>query len=96
MKNLTSLLIIPLILSIGIIPAIPFSAGIDIPHLLPVCIDKVWIESTKGKIACVTPSTAEKLVERGWGTLLDIVEDTSDEKSITPVIFRWDTTNIKD
>jgi len=78
--------IIPLILSIGIIPAIPFSAGVDIPHLLPVCIDKVWIESIKGRIACVTPSTAEKLVERGWGTLLDIVEDTSDEKSITPVV----------
>ncbi|MCH6586405.1 MAG: MBL fold metallo-hydrolase [Thaumarchaeota archaeon] len=78
--------LIPLILSIGIIPAIPFSAGIDIPHLLPVCIDKVWIESTTGRIACVTPSTAEKLVERGWGTLLDIVEDISDEKSIKPVI----------
>jgi hypothetical protein len=39
-----------------------------------ICIDKVWIENTKGKIACVTSSTAEKLVERGWGTLLD---DTS-------------------
>jgi len=59
--------IIPLILSLGIIPAIPFSAGVDIPHLLPVCIDKVWIESINGRIACVTPSTAEKLVERGWG-----------------------------
>ncbi len=79
--------LIPLILSIGIIPAIPFSAGVDIPDLLQICIDKVWIEkNSTGKIACVTPSTAEKLVERGWGTLLDIVEDTSDEKSITPVI----------
>ena len=78
--------IVTLILSIGIIPAIPFSAGIDIPHLLPFCIDKVWIESTKGRIACVTPSTAEKLVERGWGTMLVIVEDTSDEKLITPVV----------
>jgi len=78
--------LIPLILSIGISPAIPFSDGIDIPHLLPVCIDKVWIESISGRIACVTPSTAEKLVERGWGTMLDIVEDTSDEKSIKPVI----------
>jgi len=76
----------PLILSIGIIPAIPISAGIDIPHLLQICIDKVWIESTKGRIACVTPSTAEKLVERGWGTLLDIDEDISDEKSIKPVV----------
>jgi len=61
--------LIPLILSIGIIPAIPFSAGVDIPDLLQICIDKVWIESTKGRIACVTSSTAEKLVERGWGTL---------------------------
>ena len=36
-----------------------------------VCIDKAWIESNGGKIACVTPTTAEKLVERGWGTLLN-------------------------
>jgi len=79
--------IIPLILSIGLVPAIPFSAGVDIPHLLPVCIDKVWMESINGRIACVTPSTAEKLVQRGWGTMLDeMMEDTSDEKSITPVI----------
>ena len=84
--KLLALAVIPLILSIGIVPAIPFSAGVDIPHLLPICIDKVWMESINGRIACVTPSTAEKLVERGWGTMLDIVEDTSDEKSITPVV----------
>lgn len=36
-----------------------------------ICIDKIWIESTKGKIACVTPSTASVLVERGWGTILE-------------------------
>ncbi|MDH3657724.1 MAG: haloacid dehalogenase-like hydrolase [Nitrosopumilus sp.] len=36
-----------------------------------ICIEKVWIESTKNKIACVTPFTAEKLVERGWGIILD-------------------------
>jgi len=35
-----------------------------------ICIDKVWIENKKGKIACVKPSTAEKLVEREWGTIL--------------------------
>ena len=58
----------------------------DIPSLLQICIDKVWIEKYNHKIACVTPSTAEKLVERGWGTMLVIVEDISDEKSITPVI----------
>ncbi|MEK0330825.1 MAG: hypothetical protein QQN49_06250, partial [Nitrosopumilus sp.] len=82
--------LIPLILSIGIIPTIPFSDGVDIPHLLQICIDKVWVERTAGKragqIVCVFPSTAEKLVERGWGTMLVIVEDISDEKSITPVI----------
>jgi len=60
--------LIPLILSIGILPAIPFS---DAAESNQICIDKVWIESTKGKIACVTPSTADKLVERGWGTLLE-------------------------
>ncbi len=78
--------LIPLILSIGLVSTIPFSAGVDIPNMLQICIDKVWIEKFNHKIACVTPSTAEKLVERGWGTLLDIVEDTSDEKSIKPVI----------
>ena len=36
-----------------------------------ICIDKVWIENSKGKIACVTPSTASSLIERGWGTLID-------------------------
>ncbi len=60
--------LIPLILSIGIIPAIPFSDAVESNQ---ICIDKVWIENTKGKIACVSPSTADKLVERGWGTLLE-------------------------
>lgn len=36
-----------------------------------ICIDKVWIESSKGKIACVFSSTADKLVKRGWGTLIE-------------------------
>jgi hypothetical protein len=36
-----------------------------------ICEGKVWVENTKGRIACVTPSTAEKLVERGWGNYLD-------------------------
>jgi len=61
--------LIPLILSIGLIPAFPFS---DAAEDNQICIDKVWIENTKGKIACVTSSTADKLVERGWGTLLEI------------------------
>ncbi len=78
--------LIPLILSIGIIPTI---SSIDIPEYIQICVDKVWIESVNNRIACVTPSTAEKLVERGWGTLLDIekvMEYTSDEKSITTLI----------
>jgi len=66
--------LIPLILSIGISPTIPFSDGVENNQ---ICIDKVWIENSKGKIACVTPSTADKLVERGWGTILshDILEE---------------------
>ena len=36
-----------------------------------ICIDKVWIENSKGKIACVFSSTADKLIERGWGTLIE-------------------------
>ena len=36
-----------------------------------ICQDKVFVENINGKIACVTSSTATKLVERGWGTLLD-------------------------
>jgi len=55
--------LIPLFLSVGIIP---FS---DASESDQICINKVWIENTKGKIACVTPTTAEKLVERGWGTM---------------------------
>ena len=31
-----------------------------------ICVDKVWIENNKGKIACVTASTAASLIERGW------------------------------
>ena len=57
-------LIFPLILSIGVIPHVDAADN-------QICIDKVWIENAKGKIACVTQSTADKLVERGWGTMLD-------------------------
>ena len=68
MKNLLIFALTPLILSIGIFPVILFS---DAAEYSQICIDKVWIESTKGRIACVTTSTAERLVERGWGTLFD-------------------------
>ena len=36
-----------------------------------VCDAKVLMENKNGRFACVTPSTAEKLVERGWGTILE-------------------------
>ncbi len=65
--------LIPLILSIGLAPVIPFSNASEYTQ---ICIDKVWIENTREKIACVTPSTAVKLVERGWGTIL--TDDTFD------------------
>ena len=67
--------LIPLILSIGLAPAIPFSEAAESNQ---ICIDKVWLENSKGKIACVTPSTADKLVERGWGTVFAF--DTPTEK----------------
>ncbi len=76
MKGLLVFTIIPLVLSIGIIPAVPFS---DATEFTQICIDKVWLENSKGKIACVTPSTADKLVERGWGTILS--DDAFEEKS---------------
>ena len=59
------------ILSILIVGTIGVSIEVFAAEDDQICIDKIWIENTKGKIACVTPSTADKLVERGWGTLLD-------------------------
>jgi len=41
-----------------------------------ICVGKVFIENKKGRIACVTPSTGDKLVERGWGTLLEDSDET--------------------
>ena len=65
--KLTIFVLIPIVLSIGIISAIQFSDAVEYSQ---ICIDKIWIESTKGKIACVTPFTASALVEHGWGTIL--------------------------
>lgn len=79
--------LIPLIVTIGTVPIIPFS---DASPYNQICIDKVWLESIKGKIACVTPSTAEKLVERGWGTLLDeepFVEKSESDRTLKDEIF---------
>ena len=61
--KLIILTLIPLILSIGLAPAFPFS---DAAESNQICIDKVWLENSKGKIACVTQSTDEKLIQRGW------------------------------
>ena len=68
------LALIPLILILGI-PTLLFNDALA-AESNEICFDKVWIENSKGKIACVTPSTAEKLVERGWGTMLDESEST--------------------
>jgi hypothetical protein len=66
-----------LILSILIVGAMDISTDIFAAEHNQICIDKIWIENAAGKIACVTPSTAEKLVERGWGTILDDPEEKS-------------------
>ena len=50
-----------------------------------ICIDKVWIENTKGKIVCVTPSTGVSLVERGWGIVLEDSDNLKVLTSIFPV-----------
>ena len=74
--------LIPLILSIGIVSTFSFSEADA--ELTQICIDKVWLETTKGRIACVTPTTAEKLVERGWGTLLDEADLKESTEKIMP------------
>jgi len=71
-KSVILFALIPLILSIVVV-SLSFDDASAVSKHEVICIDKVWIENTKGKIACVTPATAEKLVERGWGTML--VED---------------------
>lgn len=61
-----------LLFSILILVTIGLSNNAFATDYTQICIDKVWIEKTNHKIACVTSSTADKLVERGWGTLLEI------------------------
>ena len=87
MKSFLTLALIPLILSIGIVPVLPFSSGVEFDQ---ICIDKIWMENNKGKIACVTSSTADKLVERGWGTILsddDFTEKPIIQKSTGEIIL---------
>ena len=83
-------LIFALILSIGFISIIPLS---DAAEFNQICIDKVWIESTKGRIACVTPLTAEILVERGWGTLFDKEQFATDSQNNS--LPSWNSGNSK-
>ena len=61
-----------LLFSVLLLTSIGLSSGAFAVDYTQICIDKVWIEKTNHKIACVTSSTADKLVERGWGTLLKI------------------------
>lgn len=77
--------LIPLILSLGLTSAIPFS---DASELDQICIDKVWLENSKGKIACVTSSTADKLIQRGWGTFLS--DESLDEKTTVTAYMKDD------
>ncbi len=67
-----------LLFTILILGSISISSNAFASEYSQICIDKVWIEKTNHKIACVTPSTADKLVERGWGTIL--ADDTFEEK----------------
>jgi len=53
------------LISILIVGTIGVSTQVFAADDNQICIDKVWIESKKGKIACVTPSTAASLIERG-------------------------------
>ncbi len=64
--------------TILILGSISLFSSVFATEYAQICIDKVWIEKTNHKIACVTPSTADKLVERGWGTIL--ADDTFEAK----------------
>ena len=71
--------LIPLILSIGIIPVISFAESIDSPRKQMesgITAEDVVCKSgftlmirISGDAACVTPTTAEKLTNAGWGTI---------------------------
>ncbi len=84
--------LIPLILSIGVVPAITFAENIDSPRKQMangisaenvVCKSDftLMIRST-GDAACVTPTTAEKLESAGWGTIAEekIIEASIEEE----------------
>lgn len=88
--------LIPLILSIGITPAISFGEMIDSPRKQMkngIAVEDVVCKSgftlmlrTSGSAACVKPSTAEKLDLMGWGTIQKettvMKETTEQEKTV--------------
>lgn len=49
------------ILSIMIMTTLGFSNDVFASENNQICVDKIWIENLKGKIACVTP-----LLEQLW------------------------------
>jgi len=73
--------LIPLILSIGILPAISFGEILDSPRKQMqngiaakdvICkSDLTLIIRTSGDAVCVKPTTAEKLIQRGWTEVKD-------------------------
>ncbi len=91
--------LIPLILSLGIIPVISFAENIDSPRKQmerDITAEDVVCKSgftlmirISGDAACVTPTTAEKLTNAGWG----IIEK---EFSSDSEIIETESTNEKD
>ncbi len=86
--------LIPLILSIGIVPAISFAENMDSPRKQMangIAAENVVCKSdftlmirSSGDAACVTPTTAEKLENVGWGTIAEErMIETSIEEEIT-------------
>ena len=91
--------LIPLILSIGIIPVISFAESIDSPRKqmdAGITAEDVVCKSgftlmirISGDAACVTPTTAEKLTNAGWGTI-------EKEFSLDPEITETELTSEED
>ena len=74
-----------LVFSIFVIGIFGFSSETFASEKTQICIDKVWLENKKGKIACVSVSTASTLVERGWGTILENSDNFEVLGSIFPL-----------
>jgi len=98
MGQKTILLIIPLILSIGITPAISFGEMIDSPRkqmqkgvtaVDVVCKSGLTLMiRTSGDAVCVKPSTAERLVIAGFGTIeKTMMKETKHEVTSPNLVF---------